>query len=164
MTMHALDMLYKDVILDHHKEPRNFGRVEGAQLTREGLNPLCGDHVTVSVKLDPKGERIDRCGFEGQGCSICLASASIMTEEVSGGTVKDARRKVREFRELMLGKRPPEAFEGDVEALAGVRKFPVRIKCALLGWTTLNDALERHALGVDVTKGVSRTECPEEVS
>ena len=164
MGSEALDNLYKDVILDHHKDPRNFGPLAGAQVVREGFNPLCGDRVSVSVKLDPTGSRIDGCGFQGQGCSICLASASIMTEEVSGRTVREAKEKIREFRDLMLGKRRPEEFEGDVEALAGVRRFPVRIKCALLGWTTLNDALELRALGEDAARGTSRTECPEDVS
>lgn len=140
--MEALDSLYKEIILEHNKEPRNFGTLDHADLIREGYNPLCGDRISVQLKLSPDRFKILKCQFQGEGCSICMASASIMTEEVTGMNVKEAQGKIQEFRDLMQGKKDPDEFEGDVEALAGVRRFPVRIKCALLGWTTLKDALD----------------------
>lgn len=136
----ALDGLYKEIILDHNKCPRNFGESDQPDLIREGYNPLCGDRICLQLKL--KDGKISECKFKGEGCSICIASSSIMTEEIVGESVEQVKSEIERFRELMQGKLEAKDFEGDVEALAGVRKFPVRIKCALLGWTTLKDALE----------------------
>lgn len=139
-----IDALYREVILDHHRHPRNFGTLEGADATVEGYNPLCGDRVEIGVKLE--GGKLKDCRFKGEGCSICMASASMMTEELLGRPVGDVEETVEGFRSLMKGEECPLAVEGDLESLVGVRNFPVRIKCALLPWTTLNDAL-RQAKG-----------------
>lgn len=137
-----LDALYRDIILDHHKEPRNFGPLQGAKVRHEGYNPLCGDRVVL--ELDVAGGKLAGCNFQGEGCSICMSSASLMTEDVKGRPVAEALGAVQDFRDLMQGKREPdEDSDREVEALAGVRKFPVRIKCALLPWTTLKEALEK---------------------
>lgn len=147
-----LDALYKDIILDHQKSPRNFGTLPDADVLREGFNPMCGDHIFLELKYSADRKKISACRFRGEGCSICMASASIMTEEVAGESVDFALREIAAFRELMKGTKLPDDFEGDIEALAGVRKFPVRIKCALLAWTTLKDALEHGTEDGNFTK------------
>ena len=141
----ALDHLYKDIILEHSKDPRNFGSLENPDIVQEGFNPLCGDRVVLSLKLDSQKCRVLDCRFKGEGCSICMASSSILMEETEGRPIQEVRKLIERFRELMRGERDSKELcdeESDVEALAGVRKFPVRIKCALLGWTTLQQALE----------------------
>jgi len=139
--------LYRDVILDHNRRPRNFGRIEGAARHAEGHNPLCGDHLTVSVTLD--GERIEDVRFEGKGCAISTASASLMTEAVKG---KD-RQAVQELFDkvhalLTQAQESPDASLGKLAALSGVREFPARVKCASLCWHTLNAALAQEAAPV----------------
>lgn len=143
----AIDALYREVILDHHRHPRNFGSLEGADAVVEGYNPLCGDRVEMAVKLD--GEKLADVRFKGEGCSICLSSASMMTEEVIGRPVPEVEEIIQGFRALMKGEECPLLVEGDLESLVGVRNFPVRIKCALLPWTTLNDALKKAKGGSD---------------
>jgi nitrogen fixation NifU-like protein len=135
----SIDALYREVILDHHRHPRNFGTLAGATSTVEGYNPLCGDRCEMAVKVE--GQKLVDCRFTGEGCSICMASASMMTEEVVGKSVEEVSATIEGFRALMKGEECPLAVEGDLEALVGVRNFPVRIKCALLPWTTLKDAL-----------------------
>ncbi len=135
-----LKELYRDVILDHNRQPRNFGRLEPADGHAEGANPLCGDHLSLSLRLD--GEQIADIRFEGKGCAISTASASLMTEAVKG---KD-RALVRQLFERIhaLLTRPdaaPDPSLGKLAALAGVREFPARVKCASLCWHTLNAAL-----------------------
>jgi len=142
----ALDGLYREVILDHHRDPRNFGSLEGADVTVEGYNPLCGDRVELGVKI--QDGKLSHCMFKGEGCSICMASASMMTEEVIGKPVGEVNDVVQGFRALMKGEECPLAVEGDLESLVGVRNFPVRIKCALLPWTTLNDALKQSGVKI----------------
>ena len=137
-----LDALYREVILDHHRHPRNFGPLPGADAHVEGFNPLCGDRVEVAVKMRD-GKVLSECKFRGEGCSICMASASMMTEEVTGKTLEQAAEHVENFRALMKGEECPLGVEGDLESLVGVRNFPVRIKCALLPWTTLAQSLEK---------------------
>lgn len=137
-----LDALYREVILDHHRSPRNYGDLSGAEVKVEGYNPLCGDRVEISVKREGQNRSV-KCAFKGEGCSICMASASMMTEEVEGKPAEKAEEIITAFRALMKGEECPLAVEGDLESLVGVRNFPVRIKCALLPWTTLNDALEK---------------------
>ena len=137
-----IDALYREVILDHHRHPRNFGPLPGADAQVEGYNPLCGDRVEVALKLKD-GKLLAECKFRGEGCSICMASASMMTEEVTGKTVEQASEQVENFRALMKGEECPLGVEGDLESLVGVRNFPVRIKCALLPWTTLARGLEQ---------------------
>jgi nitrogen fixation protein NifU and related proteins len=137
-----LDALYREVILDHHRHPRNFGKLPSPDATEEGYNPLCGDRVEIALKVGP-GQTLAECHFTGEGCSICMASASMMTEEVVGKPLEEVQEKIDGFRALLKGEECPLAVEGDLESLVGVRNFPVRIKCALLPWTTLHNALTK---------------------
>ena len=133
--------LYRDVILDHNRSPRNFGRIEGADGRAEGHNPLCGDRLTLSVRMN--GERLEDIRFEGHGCAISTASASLMTEAVKGKERTAIRALFGKVHALLT--RPeaaPDASLGKLAALAGVREFPARVKCASLCWHTLNAALE----------------------
>lgn len=134
--------LYQDIILDHSKHPRNFGKLAEANRQARGNNPLCGDRITLALKLD--GERIADAKFEARGCAISVASASMMTEMVRGKTVDEARALFEQFHGLVTGK--PMTDESDdldrLAALSGVRDFPSRIKCATLPWHALTAALE----------------------
>ena len=141
-----LDDLYQDIILDHYKSPRNRGSVDHADLHSEGFNPFCGDQVILTAGLDDNA-RIARVGFDGQGCSISQASASMLTDHLRGKTIDEAEKLVRAFKGIMQGDEISEELEdelGDIVALQGVRRFPIRIKCALLGWTTLQDAIAEY--------------------
>ncbi|MEP6475929.1 MAG: Fe-S cluster assembly sulfur transfer protein SufU [Actinomycetota bacterium] len=140
----ALDDIYKEVILDHYKSPRNKRELPGAELQRSANNPLCGDEITVFAHVD--GDTVAAVTFQGAGCSISQSSASMMTEAVSGVSVDDARRLAGEFRGMMAGEVEPDEQEfGDLVALKGVVKYPIRIKCAVLAWDVLQDALESAA-------------------
>jgi nitrogen fixation NifU-like protein len=142
-----LQDLYRDVILDHNRRPRNFGRLEGAQRHAEGHNPLCGDRLTVFVTLD--GERIGDIRFEGKGCAISTASASLMTEAVKGKertAVSELFDKVHALLTQTDAAADPSL--GKLAALSGVREFPARVKCASLCWHTLNAALDSAAASV----------------
>jgi len=136
--------LYQEVILDHTRNPRNKRSIEGADESAEGFNPLCGDRATIFVKLD--GDRISDVSFEGRGCSISTASASMMTEALRGKTRAEAEAMFESFHELIT--RPPDSTSPVAESLgklavfAGVSEFPVRVKCASLAWYTLKSALE----------------------
>lgn len=137
-----LKELYRDVILDHNKRPRNFGRIEHPDTHADGHNPLCGDRLTVSVRL--KDDRIEDIRFEGKGCAISTASASLMTEAVKGkdrATVQSLYGRIHAL--LTQQEAEPDASLGKLAALSGVREFPARVKCASLCWHTLNAALER---------------------
>lgn len=136
--------LYQSVILDHYKKPRNQGRPEGADREAEGVNPLCGDHVHVYARL--ADGRIAAVGFEGSGCAISTASASLMTEAVRGREVAEVQALFERFHELVTGRGDvdPESL-GKLAVLAGVREFPARIKCATLAWHALRAALEGAA-------------------
>jgi nitrogen fixation NifU-like protein len=134
-----VDELYQEIILDHYRDPRNRGTCPGGTLCAEQDNPLCGDRITLSILLN--GDRIDCIAFEGQGCSISLAAASMMTEAVKDLTIDQALELGESFRLLMRGESVDEDRLGDLMALGGVAKFPVRIKCALLPWMALDDAL-----------------------
>lgn len=139
----ALDALYKDVILEHRDCPRGYGALPDANLRHEGFNPLCGDEVRLAALVGPSPEfKIEKLRFEGKGCAICMASASILMEDAEGQSQATILQKIQDFRDLMQGKKEPSDFKGDAGALAGVRAFPVRIKCALLPWTTLKEAFE----------------------
>lgn len=134
--------LYRDVILDHNRKPRNFGHLDEPAIRAEGHNPLCGDRLTVSLRLD--GNRIEDIRFEGKGCAISTASASLMTEAVKGkdrGAVGALFDKVHAL--LTEQEAVPSSDLGKLAALSGVREFPARVKCASLCWHTLNAALER---------------------
>ncbi|HVP05478.1 MAG TPA: SUF system NifU family Fe-S cluster assembly protein [Dehalococcoidia bacterium] len=134
-----LDDLYRDIILDHYRHPRHRGHLDSPSATHEGLNPLCGDEVTVEVKVD--GNRLAGIAYTGSGCSISQSSASMMTEAVEGKPVAQARRLIDAFTAMMRGDDEAAEELGDLEALSGVRQFPVRIKCATLAWHTLDEAL-----------------------
>jgi len=148
--MSELYDLYQEILLDHYKRPRNFGPLSAADGDAEGHNPLCGDRVQVHVKLD--GERLDEVRFEGSGCAISTASASMMTEAVRGKTRAEAAALYERFHDLVTGAAPAAADDdeslGELAALAGVREFPMRVKCATLAWHTLRAALEGRAAPV----------------
>ena len=134
--------LYQEVILDHGRHPRNFGPLKGANRNSEGHNPLCGDHITVHVALGPDGKIAD-VKFEGHGCAISTASASLMTDAVKGKTVEEAKRLFERFHDLVT--KDDELPDEDLDklvVLAGVKEFPMRVKCATLAWHTLNAALD----------------------
>jgi nitrogen fixation NifU-like protein len=136
----ALDDIYKEVILDHYKSPRNKRELAGATFSSTANNPLCGDEITVFAKVDAGTVR--EVTFQGAGCSISQSSASMMTEAVAGDTVDEAKQMAADFRGMMAGEVDPseDAF-GDLVALKGVVKYPIRIKCAVLAWDVLQDAL-----------------------
>lgn len=140
----ALEDLYQEVILDHTRRPRNFGPLAGATATEHGTNPLCGDAVTIHLRLTADGT-IEAAGFEGQGCSISQSSASILTTLLPGRSLPEARELAQAFRAYMQGDDAVEEALGDLAALGGVRRFPVRIRCAALAWNTLDLALDNAA-------------------
>jgi nitrogen fixation NifU-like protein len=139
----SLDELYREVILEHYKSPRNRGRIADPDVATRGHNPLCGDEVEVSLDIDNGVVRDVQ--FIGRGCSISQASASMMTEAVKGKTIEDTRRLVDRFKLMMRGETTDDVDLGEVDALQGVRKYPVRVKCALLPWTTLQEGLDLYA-------------------
>ncbi|HEV2286951.1 MAG TPA: SUF system NifU family Fe-S cluster assembly protein [Steroidobacteraceae bacterium] len=144
-----LKELYRDVILDHNRNPRNYGRLEsGAGVQHaDGHNPLCGDRLTVYVRMN--GERVEDVRFEGSGCAISTASASLMTEAVKGKERAAVARLFDEVHTLLTHQDArPEPELGKLAALSGVREFPARVKCATLSWHTLNAALARGAATV----------------
>lgn len=136
----ALDELYREVILDHYTHPRNKGTLDDADIKVEGANPLCGDELGVYVKLD--AGKVAAVRFVGRGCSISQASASMMTEQIKGKTLAEVRTLVERFRAMMHGEAVAEDDLGDLMALQGVRKFPVRIKCATLAWVALDQGVD----------------------
>jgi len=141
--------LYQDVILDHGKHPRNFGVIDDADGRAEGYNPLCGDKITVYVKFD--GQAVGEVRFHGAGCAISQASASMMTQAVRGRPTTEVDALIRAFHEFVTGPNPTAADPSQLDKLivfAGVRDFPVRVKCATLAWHTLRAALERRAEAV----------------
>jgi nitrogen fixation NifU-like protein len=140
--MSAIHELYQQVILDHNKSPRNFRTMPDATRSVEGYNPLCGDHYTVHVKLE--GGRIVDVSFEGAGCAISKASASVMSSMVKSQTVTEAEELFQDFHRLVIGELTGEdTMErlGKLAAFAGVSEFPARVKCASLPWHTLHTAL-----------------------
>ena len=132
--------LYRDVILDHNRKPRNFGRLDPSDRQAEGHNPLCGDRLSVFVRLD--GDRIEDLRFEGKGCAISTASASLMTEAVKGKSRAAVAELFARIHTLLTRQdAPPSQDLGKLAALCGVREYPARVKCATLCWHTLNAAL-----------------------
>ena len=137
----ALDDIYKEVILDHYKNPRNKHDLPGAELSCTRNNPLCGDEITVFVHED--GDTIAEVAFMGAGCSISQSSASMMTEVVTGKQLDQVKALAADFRGMMAGEiEPDEDGFGDLVALKGVVKYPIRIKCAVLAWDVLQEALD----------------------
>jgi nitrogen fixation NifU-like protein len=144
----SLEDLYREVILDHYRTPRNKGHLDSPDSVAQGVNPLCGDELTIELNFE--GDKVSAVAVDGQGCSISQSSASMMTEAIKGKTRDEIASITQKFRDMMsldgevdVGLDPdrPGAVLGDLEALQGVRKYPVRIKCASLGWNVLLDAL-----------------------
>jgi nitrogen fixation NifU-like protein len=144
----GLEDLYREVILDHYRNPRNRGRLDHPDATAEGVNPLCGDELTLDLRL--VDDVVTEVAIDGQGCSISVSSASMMSEAIKGKTRADVEELVARFRAMMsidgagdpgLDPERPGAVLGDIESLQGVRQYPVRIKCASLAWNTLLEAL-----------------------
>ena len=134
--------LYQSVILDHNKQPRNFGELPEANGRAEGHNQLCGDHLSVAVRIEE--DRLLAIAFEGQGCAISTASASLMSEAVKGLPVSEVRGLFERFHKLVTSDPMQESASqglGKLEVFSGVREFPIRVKCATLGWHTLQSAL-----------------------
>ena len=141
-----VDDLYKEIILDHYRSPRNQEKLAEADLEAQGMNPFCGDEVVIQIKL--VNGLVNTVSFKGAGCSISQASASILTNVIKGKTLSEAEDLYFRFRDMMHGKSPSEDGMdqlGEAEVLAGVKKFPIRVKCALLAWATLGDAIKKHA-------------------
>ena len=146
----SLDDLYREVILDHYRNPRRRGTLEHPDAHADGQNPLCGDEISLDLALD--GDRITDVRLQGRGCSISQASASMMAEAVAGKTIAEVEALIHRFKAMMeiepgdagIDPSRPGAALGDLEALQGVRRFPVRIKCADLPWATLAQALGEH--------------------
>lgn len=142
--MSDLRDLYQDVILDHNRQPRNFQSVEPHSHEADGYNPLCGDRVTIQLSVEDGV--IANIGFQGDGCAISTASASIMTESLEGKTVEEAHGLFDQFHELVTHDDAyAEPALGKIAALAGVRDYPMRVKCATLAWHTLQAALEEKS-------------------
>ncbi|HKV41436.1 MAG TPA: SUF system NifU family Fe-S cluster assembly protein [Blastocatellia bacterium] len=148
--MSALGNLYQEVILDHSKKPRNFRAIEAPARKVDGYNPLCGDKVTIYVKVD--GDRVSDISFQGAGCAISTASASILTETIKGKTREEAEALFQTFHELVTGETAGEHHEprdapelGKLAVFSGVSEFPARVKCATLSWHTLRAALSETA-------------------
>jgi nitrogen fixation NifU-like protein len=143
--MTELSELYQQVILDHNKKPRNFRKLEGANHTAEGYNPLCGDHLTVYLQLE--NEAVKEVSFEGSGCAISKAAASMMTQAVKGKTKPEVEQLFQEFHTMVTGDPEEEMAPnqlGNLTIFAGVREFPVRVKCATLSWHTMHAALNNQ--------------------
>ena len=152
-TVH-LDEIYRDVVLDHYRQPRGRKPIDDPDHQAEGQNPLCGDELTLALKFD--GDRIQGVSVQARGCSISVASGSMLAELLPGKTRKEALIILAAFKALMHGEPLPEGLDiGDLDALEGVRKFPVRVKCALLAWTTLQDALGDRSAGGSSNKGIA---------
>jgi nitrogen fixation protein NifU and related proteins len=140
----SLDELYREVILDHYQHPRNRGRLESPDVATRGHNPLCGDEVELSLRFD--GETVSDAAFGGRGCSISQASASMMTENIKGHSIADAEHLAAAFKAVMTANASPDTLgqAEELQSLQGVKRFPVRVKCALLPWTALTEAVEMY--------------------
>ena len=142
-----LKQLYQDIILEHGKSPRNFGKCEKYTHKAKGHNPLCGDQVQVYLKLN-KEKKVENLSFEGSGCAISIASTSIMTESVKGKDLNVAKKIINEFLNMIKNEQPIETKELDedqktkIMSLSGVKQYPMRVKCATLAWHTLTSAMD----------------------
>jgi len=152
-----LDDLYREVILDHYKSPRNRRGLAAPSCSVRGHNPLCGDQITLEIELD--GGVIRSAAFEGTGCAISQASTSMLTEAVIGKTLDEADRLSSDVRAMVMGSGPEVSDEStDLEALAGVKNFPVRVKCATLAWNTLHQAVLALRAGEKTAEAVIEKE------
>ena len=140
MLSNELNNLYKDVILDHYKNPRNSELLKDPLYKARGYNPFCGDEINLQINMDAN-KIILEVGFQGHGCAISQATASLMTESIKGKSVTQALEIRKEFRKMMQGEQSNIDLLQDLEILEGVRNFPVRIKCSLLAWSTLEDSV-----------------------
>lgn len=157
MTDSKIEQLYREVLLDHYSSPRNAKLCDNPTSEATGHNPLCGDDVDLTLIVNKEG-KIEAIGTRTQGCSICVASGSIMSEEIEGQKTEWVEAFIDKVRAMLKGDGPPvESESGDLQALEGVRKFPVRIKCALLPWMTLEQALKEHR-GSSNAKQPAKTE------
>lgn len=138
-----IDDLYQEIILDHSKKPRNFGHLDGATAHSEGYNPLCGDRLTLELKLE--GDVVKEARFVGAGCAISVASASLMTETLRGKTREQAEKLFEQFHQLLTSDAPQPEDLGKLAVFSGVREYPTRVKCATLAWHTMKAALEESA-------------------
>ncbi len=144
MALKGLDSVYRDVILDHRLHPRNYRALEPADITGDGVNPFCGDEAHLQILLDDGG-RVSKVGMQGEGCSINRATGSMLTEAVEGKSLPEIERLSAAFRGMMRGEPVAEderRLLGSLRELEGVREFPVRVKCSLLAWSTLDDAID----------------------
>ena len=148
-----LTELYREVILDHNKHPRNFGRLDPHQAEAKGHNPLCGDRLTITLNCE--GDRVADIRFEGNGCAISMASASMMTEAVKGQDKPAIEALFQRVHALLTDNKASSADLGKLASLSGVREFPARVKCASLCWHTLNAALANAAEKIDLPASVS---------
>ncbi|SDN99542.1 nitrogen fixation protein NifU [Psychrobacillus sp. OK028] len=138
-----LDQLYRRVIMDHYKNPRNKGSIEDGALTIDMNNPTCGDRIHLTLQVE--NGKIQNAKFDGEGCSISMASASMMTQAVKGKSVEEALQLSTTFSEMMLGKDYDDSLElDDIEALSGVSQFPARIKCATLAWKAMEKGVSEE--------------------
>ena len=143
--MSELSELYQQVILDHNKKPRNFRKIETPSHTAEGHNPLCGDQLTIYLALE--NDEVKDVSFEGSGCAISKASASMMTQAVKGKSKQKAEELFKEFHSMVTGEdETPDEELGNLRIFEGVREFPVRVKCATLPWHTLHAAINKEEL------------------
>ena len=139
-----LDELYREVILDHFKNPTHSGELPEAQVKVDGANPLCGDELTFHLKLEDG--RIAQVRFKGKGCAISQAASSMLAAQLEGKSLREVAALIEAMKALMQGVEPDESMDiGDLEALAGVRKFPVRIKCAALSWNVVEQGLNEYS-------------------
>ena len=139
------DDLSREIILDHYQNPRNHGRLPNPTLANRGHNPLCGDEIELSVGIDEQDDRIREITFTGRGCSISQASASMMTEVIKSKTLAEAEASVQRFTQQMANRDvEPKELEEELDALQGVKKYPARVKCALLPWTTLRETVDLY--------------------
>lgn len=141
MSFNNLDQLYRQVIMDHYKNPRNKGQLEDGTLTIDMNNPTCGDRIHLTMNVEDG--KVSEARFDGEGCSISMASASMMTQAIKGKDIETALRLSKTFSEMMQGNDYPDDLDlGDIEALQGVAKFPARIKCATLAWKAMEKGLD----------------------
>jgi len=139
-----MEELYQEIILDHYRRPRNKGKAEPSDISAHDSNPLCGDEIDVTAKV--VDQKIAEVKFDGKGCAICTASASIMTQKLVGKTLPEAKQFIDGFLNMMRGEAPFGGKEmGDLKALEGVLKFPVRVKCATLAWNTAQQGIRERS-------------------
>jgi len=153
----SLRELYQEVILDHSRHPRHFGALDNATHKAEGYNPLCGDRVTVMLALDEQG-RVADIKFQGKGCAISQASASMMTELLAGRTVVEAEKLMEGFLHLVKGEKAADLSPDDrehLDVMSGISEFPMRVKCATLAWHTFRNAVEEGETSADAKAGAA---------